>query len=75
MVWTYSGDEGKIFEIPIIIPGTTPENIRLYVAEGDETESVLILPGEGGDIAPPLSFVIEVKQDVKYCVLMEQCRS
>ena len=47
------------------IPGTTPENIRLYVAEDDGTESVVILPGEGGDIAPPLSFVNEVKQDVK----------
>ena len=53
------------------IPGTTPENVRLHVAEDDGTESVLILPGEGGDIAPPLSFVNEVKQDVKCCVLME----
>ena len=53
------------------IPGTTPENIILNVAEEDGTESVLTIPGDGDDVAPPLAFVNDVKQDVKTCVLME----
>jgi hypothetical protein len=53
------------------IPGTTPDNIRINVTEDDGTERVLTLPGDGGDVAPPLAFVNDVKQDVKTCVLME----
>ena len=41
------------------------------MAEEDGTESVLTLPGDGGDVAPPLAFVNDIKQDVKTCVLME----
>ena len=53
------------------IRGTTPDNIMLTVMGEDGTEAVLTLPGEGGDLAPPPTFVTDVKQDVKSRVLME----
>ena len=39
------------------IPGTTRANVRVTVAGEDGTDTVLTLPGEGGDLAPSPVFI------------------